>query len=78
MPRMPLCSVPSRVTSSGRISDIDIMIDINPEADMSAYDYAGLKRYIANLFGGRVDVVDREALKPRVRPPAEGDAVYAF
>jgi uncharacterized protein len=59
-------------------SDTDIMIDIDPEADMSVYDYAGLKRYIANLFEGSVDVIDREALKPHVRPPAEGDAVYAF
>jgi predicted nucleotidyltransferase len=59
-------------------SDTDIMIDIDPDADMSVYDYAGLKRYIASLFDGRVDVLDREALKPYVRPPAEGDAVYAF
>jgi predicted nucleotidyltransferase len=59
-------------------SDTDIMIDIDPEAAMSVYDYAGLKRYIASLFEGSVDVIDREALKPYVRPPAEGDAVYAF
>ena len=59
-------------------SDTDIMIDIDPEMEMSVYDYVGLKRYIASLFDGRVDVVDREALNPYVRPPAEGDAVYAF
>ena len=59
-------------------SDTDIMIDIDPAADLSVYDYVGLKRYIASLFEGPVDVVDREALKPRIRPPAEGGAVYAF
>jgi hypothetical protein len=59
-------------------SDTDIMIDIDPEAELSVYDYAGLKRYIASLLEGSVDVIDREALKPHVRPPAEGDAVYAF
>jgi uncharacterized protein len=59
-------------------SDTDIMIEVDPEADMSVYDYVGLKEYIASLFDGPVDVVDREALKPYVRPPAEGDAVYAF
>src|ERR1700733_3879226 len=59
-------------------SDTDIMIDIDPAAELSVYDYVGLKRYIASLFDGPVDVVDREALKPHVRPPAEGDAVYAF
>ena len=59
-------------------SDTDIMIDIDPEAPLSVYDYVGLKRFIAGLFDGPVDVIDREALKPYVRPPAEGDAVYAF
>ena len=59
-------------------SDTDIMIDIDPEAPLSVYDYVGLKRYIAGLFDGPVDVIDREALKPYVRPPAETDAVYAF
>ena len=58
--------------------DTDIMIDIDPAADMSVYDYVGLKRYIASLFDGPVDVIDREGLKPYIRPPAEADAVYAF
>jgi uncharacterized protein with HEPN domain len=55
-------------------SDTDIMIDIDPaaEATMSVYDYVGLKRYIASLFDGRVDVIDREALKPHVLPPRRG------
>jgi hypothetical protein len=59
-------------------SDTDIMIDVDPEMEMSVYDYAGLKRYIASLFDGPVDVIDREGLKPHIRPPAEGEAVYAF
>lgn len=59
-------------------SDTDIMIDIDPGAEMSVYDYVGLKRYIAGLLDGPVDVVDREGLKPGIRPPAEGEAVYAF
>jgi uncharacterized protein len=59
-------------------SDTDIMIDIDPAADLSVYDYVGLKRYIASLFDGPVDVVDREGLKPYIRPPTEADALYAF
>jgi predicted nucleotidyltransferase len=58
-------------------SDTDIMIDIDPEAVVSVYDYVGLKTYISSLFDGPVDVIDREALKPYVRPAA-ADAVYAF
>jgi hypothetical protein len=59
-------------------SDTDIMIDIDPAADLSVYDYVGLKRYIASLFEGPVDVVDREGLKPYIQPPVETDALYAF
>jgi predicted nucleotidyltransferase len=42
------------------------------------FDYAGVKDYIAGLFEGPVDVIDREALKPRLRPRAAADAIYAF
>lgn len=59
-------------------SDIDIMIEIDPEAHMGVWGYVGLKDYIATLFDGPVDVVDREALKPYVRPAATADALYAF
>jgi uncharacterized protein len=59
-------------------SDIDIMIEIEPEAHVSVYDYLGLKEYIAGLFEGLVDVVSRDGLKSYVRPAATDDAVYAF
>ena len=59
-------------------SDIDIMIDIEPEAVQDIYTYVGLKDFIADLFAEPVDIVDREALKPYVRPAAESDALYAF
>ena len=49
-------------------NDTDITIDIDPEMETSVYDYVCLKRYIAALFDGRVDVVTRDALKPYVRP----------
>jgi uncharacterized protein len=42
------------------------------------FDYAGVKDFIAGMFDHPVDVVDREALKPRVRPRAIADAIYAF
>ena len=58
-------------------SDIDIMIDIDPEAHITLFDYVGLQDYIASLFDGPVDVIDREALKPRLRTSALPD-VYAF
>jgi predicted nucleotidyltransferase len=59
-------------------SDTDIMIEIDPEAPVGIYEYVGIREYIANLFDGRVDVVDREGLQPYVRPSATSDAVYAL
>jgi len=59
-------------------SDIDIMVEIDPEAHITVFDYVGLKEYIAGLFDRPVDVVSRDGLKPYVRPAATADAIYAF
>jgi uncharacterized protein len=58
-------------------SDIDIMVEIDPEAHITVFDYVGLKEYIACLFDAPVDVVSRDSLKPHVRPAATADAIYA-
>jgi predicted nucleotidyltransferase len=59
-------------------SDIDIMIEIEPEARITVFDYVELKDYIAGLFDRPVDIVSRDGLKPYVRPAATVDAIYAF
>lgn len=59
-------------------SDTDIMIEIDPDAPVGIYEYVRIKEYIASLLEGRVDVVDREGLKPYIRPAATADAIYAF
>jgi uncharacterized protein len=67
----------ARGTATPR-SDIDIMVEIDPDAHVTVFDYVGLKDYIAGLFDTPVDVVDREALKPHLQEPSARDAVYAF
>ena len=62
----------------GPDSDTDIMIEIDPDAHIGVWGYAGLREYIATLFDGPVDVVDREALKPYIAPAATAAAIYAF
>lgn len=62
----------------GLESDTDIMIEFDPTARITVFDYAGLKDYIATLFDGRVDVVNRDGLKPYVKPAATTAAIYAF
>ena len=62
----------------GAGSDIDILVELDEAKVVTIYDYAGLKRYIADQFDGAVDVVSRESLKSHVRPSATAEAVYAF
>ena len=59
-------------------SDTDIMIETDPEARITVYDYVTLKDHITGLLEGRVDVVSRDGLKPFLRPAVTADAVYAF
>ena len=59
-------------------SDIDILIDIDPDTHLSVFDYVGLKEYIAGLFDGPVDVVSAQGLKPYLRRVVQAEKIYAF
>jgi len=59
-------------------SDIDIMVEIDPDACITVFDYVDIKEYISGLFDQPVDVVNRDGLKSHVRPVATADAIYAF
>ena len=59
-------------------SDIDILIEIAPDSVQDIYAYAGLKAAVAAIFAERVDVTNRNFLKPFVKPLADNEAIYAF
>ena len=59
-------------------SDIDILVEFDPSARVTVFDYVGVKEFVAGLFDRKVDVIDRDALKPHLRPSSARDAVYAF
>ena len=63
---------------AGPDSDLDVMIEFDPEARVTIYDYVATRRLIAELIGGRVDVVERGGLNRHIRAEVEADAVYAF
>lgn len=63
---------------AGPDSDIDIMVELDPAAEISLWDYVGITHFIGDLFPVKVDVSERKALKTHVRPNAERDAVHAF
>jgi hypothetical protein len=59
-------------------SDLDILVEFEPGSEGTIYDYVRFKEYVAALFDGPVDVIDRAALKPHLRAPAARDVMYAF
>jgi uncharacterized protein len=59
-------------------SDIDIMVEINPDTPVGLFEYVSIVHSIEALFPIRVDVSDRTAIKRHVRPSAEREAIYAF
>jgi uncharacterized protein len=59
-------------------SDIDIMIEIDPERSVGLFAYVAITQYVEDLFPVPVDVSNRDALKSHVRPSAEQQALYAF
>jgi uncharacterized protein len=59
-------------------SDLDILIELAPDAPVGLFEYVGITQYLSDLFPIRVDVANRRRLKPLVRPSVERDAVYAF
>lgn len=59
-------------------SDIDILIEIAPDAPIGLFEYVAITQYLADLFPVRVEVADHGTLQPLVRPSAKRAAVYAF
>jgi uncharacterized protein len=59
-------------------SDLDIMVELDPDAKLDVFDYVDIKQFIASLFSYPVDVVNRDGLKSDVRGPAVADSLYAF
>jgi uncharacterized protein len=59
-------------------SDIDIVIELDPEARVTMFDYVEIKEYIEGLCSEPVVVVNCDGLKPLVRPKATADAIHVF
>ena len=59
-------------------SDIDVLVDLDPQQPMGLFEYARIKLYISDLLGGSADVVNRKTLKPLLREAILRDTVNAF
>jgi uncharacterized protein len=60
-------------------SDIDILVEFEPNAPIGLWEFGDLEEGLAALLGRKVDLVSKRGLKPRVRPYVLRDAkvVYA-
>jgi len=60
-------------------SDIDLLVEFLPSAEVGLVEHAGLMLDLARLLGRRVDLVSKDGLKPRIRSSVLADArlVYA-
>ena len=54
-------------------SDLDVLVDF--DGVPTARRYFGVQFYLEDLFGVDVDLVTADALRPRLRPYVERDAV---
>jgi|ERR1017187_6490855 predicted nucleotidyltransferase len=59
-------------------SDVDVLVELDPDRPMGVFQYARLKLYIDEILDGDSDVVNRRTLKPLLRDHILNDAVDAF
>jgi len=58
-------------------SDLDILVDFEPEAKIGLFEFARLRRRLSEFLGREVDLVTRDALRPGMRDEILREAVHA-
>jgi len=57
-------------------SDIDILVEFYPDAEMDLIIFVELEEYLSKLLGIKVDLVMKSALKPRIGKRILKEVVY--
>jgi hypothetical protein len=57
-------------------SDVDVLVTFR-RGEETFNNYMGCKFYLEDLFGRKVDLVMKDAVKKRLRPYILGEVVYA-
>ena len=58
-------------------SDIDVLIEFDPEAQASLFEFVRLQWFLEELLRNKVDLVTRGGLVPQLRDGILQEAVYA-
>ena len=59
-------------------SDIDVLVEFEPEARIGFMALGRMQRELADLLGRRVDLVPRDGLKPQIRDSVLGSAQVLY
>jgi hypothetical protein len=59
-------------------SDVDVLVELDPQARLGIYDYVRIKLDLADLMKEHVDMVDRAALKAIVKESVLREKIDAF
>jgi predicted nucleotidyltransferase len=59
-------------------SDVDVLVELDPDHAMGVFEYARLKLYINEILNGAGDVMNRRTFKPLLRDSVLRDAVHVF
>jgi uncharacterized protein len=59
-------------------SDIDLLIDVDPNVKFSLLDHAGVANQLEDLLGRPVETAIRERLKPLLRDTILSEAIDIF
>ncbi len=59
-------------------SDIDLLVEVLPDAEVGLAEHAGLMLELEKLLGRKVDLVSKNGLKPRIRPYVLADAQLLY
>jgi predicted nucleotidyltransferase len=62
----------------GPASDVDLLIEVDPERRFGLFAFLDLKEDLARLLGRSVDLAFADAMRPRLRAAVLRDAVEVF
>lgn len=63
---------------AGPDSDVDILVDLAPDANVGVWEFVALQRKVGEFFPVKTDVVERDSLDADVERAARVDLARAF
>ncbi len=62
----------------GAESDIDILVDFEPDAEVDLIEFSGMRLELIEMFGREVDLVTYAALKPLIKDSILSSKVIVY